>query len=82
MVGASNLCCVGRVGVGVVSGQGSGASVGDRSAVGCSQGPSATVLMIETRVATRKGDGGSASEDGVDEEQDNGCSHRPSCNVW
>jgi hypothetical protein len=28
---------------------------GDRSAVGCSQGPSATGVVIETRVATRKG---------------------------
>ena len=42
------------------------ANFGDRSAIGCSQGPSATVLVIETCVATRKGaEVGWVSEGGV-----------------
>jgi hypothetical protein len=47
---------------------------GDSSAGGCSQGPSATGVVIETRVATRKGGGDQGSEGGVDDEQEKGCS--------
>lgn len=36
-------------------GGGRRANIGVRSTIGCSQGPSATVLMIETCIATRKG---------------------------
>lgn len=38
-------------------------------------------VLVDALVATRKGERGLGSENGINDEQDNGCSHRPSCNV-